>query len=290
MSKWKHRLKVTVFDESSYSEIRVFRGTPRQWVSWLGFAFALAIASTYLLVAQTKLREWVVPGYVAESTRQDMRETRALADSLSSLLRRQEMTTLALRHAFVGDSAALAFLQAAATPSPSEAVMNLEYVDEVTGPGEGELALREDIDKEDRFALQRRADDRTDSPMGFAYMPLAGAVSDDLDLGLGHLGVDLVGPDGAAIQSVDDGSVVFSSYTVETGYTLLIQHRGDRVSVYKHCASLLKNQGDLVAAGEAVGLLGNTGTLSTGPHLHFEWWVKGQPMDPTPWLEPGLQP
>ena len=290
MSKWKHRLKVTVFDESSYSEIRVFHGTPRQWASWLGIALALAIASTYLLVAQTQLREWVVPGYVAESTREDMRETRAMADSLSQLLRRQEMTTLALRHAFVGDTAALAFLQAAANPSPSEAQLNLEYGGQILEPGEGEMALRDDIENEDRFALQRRAEDRGDSPLGFSYMPLVGAVSDELNLGLGHLGVDLVGPEGAAIQSVDDGSVVFSSYTVETGYTLLIQHRGERVSVYKHCASLLKNQGDLVAGGEAVALLGNTGTLSTGPHLHFEWWVKGQPMDPTPWLEPGLQP
>ena len=123
--KWKHRLKVTVFDESSYSEIRVFRGTPRQWASWLAIAFAIAIASTYILVAQTKLREWLVPGYVAESTRQEMRETRAMADSLSSLLRRQEMTTLALRHALSGDSAALAFLQAAANPSPSETELSL---------------------------------------------------------------------------------------------------------------------------------------------------------------------
>ena len=290
MSHWKHRLKVTVFDEISYSEIRVFRGSPRQWVSWVVAAIVLVIAATYLLVAQTKLREWVVPGYVAESTRQEMRETRVMADSLSRLLRRQEMTTLALRHAFVGDSAALAFLQSAATPSPSEGVSQVEYGTSILEPGEGEVALRSQVEREDRFALQRRGEDRGGSPLGFNYMPLVGAVSDDLDLGVGHLGVDLVGPEGAAIQSVDDGSVVFSSYTVETGYTLLIQHRGERVSVYKHCASLLKNQGDLVVGGEAIALLGNTGTLSTGPHLHFEWWVKGQPMDPWPWLKPGLQP
>lgn len=105
-----------------------------------------------------------------------------------------------------------------------------------------------------------------------------------MDLGVGHLGIDLVAPEGTAIQSVDDGSVLFSSYTIETGYTLVVQHRGDRVSVYKHCASLLKRQGDLVAGGEAIALMGNTGELSSGPHLHFEWWVKGQPVDPKPWL------
>ena len=130
MSKWKHRLKVTVFDESSYSEIRVFHGTPRQWASWLGVAFAFAIASTYLLVAQTKLREWVVPGYVAESTRQDMRETRAMADSLSSLLRRQEMTTLALRHALWATPRRWRFFKPQPTPSLRvRAQLNLEYGD-----------------------------------------------------------------------------------------------------------------------------------------------------------------
>ena len=290
MSKWNHRLRVTIFDENSFSEIRVFHGSPRVWLGWLVSTAVLIVGVTYLLVAQTRLREWVVPGYIAESTRQDMRETRLLADSLAQLMRRQEMTTLALRHVFVGDSSALSFLQAASTPSPLPEDTLAVYSDEILEPGDGELALRRTVDSEDRFALQRKTDDRTSAPLGFSYMPLVGAISDDLDLGAGHLGVDLVGPSGAAIQSVDDGSVVFSSYTIETGYTLLIQHRGERVSVYKHCASLLKNQGDLVVGGEAVALLGNTGELTTGPHLHFEWWVRGQPVDPTPWLAPSLQP
>ena len=290
MSKWNHRLKVTVFDENSFSEIRVFHGSPRVWLGWLVSTAVLIVGVTYLLVAQTKLREWVVPGYIAEATRQDMRETRLLADSLAQLMRRQEMTTLALRHIFVGDSSALSFLQAASTPSPLPEDTFAVYSNEILEPGDGELALRRTVDSEDRFALQRKADDRTSTPLGFSYMPLVGAISDDLDLGVGHLGVDLVGPSGAAIQSVDDGSVVFSSYTIETGYTLLIQHRGERVSVYKHCASLLKSQGDLVVGGEAVALLGNTGELTTGPHLHFEWWVRGQPVDPTPWLAPSFQP
>ena len=81
MSRWKHRFKVTVFDENSFSEIRVFRGTPRGW-SWMaGGVLALVVGLTYLTVAQTQLREWVVPGYVATQTREDMAATRALADS-----------------------------------------------------------------------------------------------------------------------------------------------------------------------------------------------------------------
>ena len=117
---------------------------------------------------------------------------------------------------------------------------------------------------------------------------MAGTLSDELDLGIGHLGVDLAAAEGSPIQAVDDGTVLFSTYTVETGYTLVLQHRGERVSIYKHCASLLKTQGDLVAGGEALGLVGNTGEWTSGPHLHFEWWVQGRAVDPRPWL--GIQP
>lgn len=284
MSRWKHRLRVTVFDESSYSEIRVFRGSPRGWATWLGLASLTLVALTYLVVAQTPLREWVVPGYVAESTRAEIREARAATDSMARVLAQQELSLWALRHALVGDSAALGFLQRASEGSAGFDSLEVAAMDSAALlPGSGEEALRHAVEHADRFALQRRNLGQA-TPTGFSYPPLVGGVSDELDLGAGHLGIDLVAPEGTAIQSVDDGSVLFSSYTIETGYTLVIQHRGDRVSVYKHCASLLKRQGDLVAGGEAIALIGNTGELSSGPHLHFEWWVKGQPVDPKPWL------
>ena len=284
MSMWKHRLRVTVFDESSYSEIRVFRGSPRCWVGWVLALLSAVVLATYLLVAQTPLREWVVPGYVAEQTRQDMRETRWLADSLARALGQQEQALLALRYALVGDTAALSFLTRSESPEPLDSAASWASDSLVFQPGPHEMTLRETVEKEDRFALQRRSAGSANAMTGFTYPPVVGGVSDGMNAGIGHLGVDLVAPAGTAIQAVDDGSVLFSSYTVETGYTLLIQHRGERVSVYKHCSSLLKQQGDLVAGGEAVGLMGNTGELTTGPHLHFEWWVRGRAVDPTPWL------
>ena len=288
MSMWKHRLRVTVFDENSFSEIRVFRGTPRNWASWLALVVVLMVGVTYLAVAFTPLRQWVVPGYVAESTRADMRETRSMADSLSALLLRQEMSLLAIRHSLAGDSAAMAFLQNASEP-PSTAREDLRAKNTLkTGAGEGEMVLRSQIAQEDRFALQRKSSEQN-NPIGFPYLPLVGGISSGMDLGIGHLGIDLVAAEGSAIQAVDDGSVLFSGYTVETGYTMLVQHRGERVSVYKHCASLLKQQGDLVSGGEALALIGNTGELTTGPHLHFEWWVRGRPLDPTPWLGQVMQ-
>ena len=289
MSRWKHRFKVTVFDENSFSEIRVFRGTPRGW-SWMaGGVLALVVGLTYLTVAQTQLREWVVPGYVATQTREDMAATRALADSLTVMLERNGQVVQALRHALSGDNRAIEFLQgsdASAWSTGAEAFSDVDTALLAAGPHETQL--RSQVLAEDRFALQRRSERGGAASTGFRYPPVAGTLSDDLDLGIGHLGVDLAAAEGSPIQAVDDGTVLFSTYTVETGYTLVLQHRGERVSIYKHCASLLKTQGDLVAGGEAVGLVGNTGEWTSGPHLHFEWWVQGRAVDPRPWL--GIQP
>ena len=289
MSRWKHRFKVTVFDENSFSEIRVFRGTPRGWAWMVGGVLTLVVALTYLTVAQTQLREWVVPGYVATQTREDMAATRALADSLTVMLERNGQVVQALRHALSGDNRAIEFLQGPGASSWNTGAEVFTDADTaLLAAGPHETRLRNQVLAEDRFALQRRSDRGGATSTGFRYPPVAGALSDELDLGIGHLGVDLAAAEGSPIQAVDDGTVLFSTYTVETGYTLVLQHRGDRVSIYKHCASLLKTQGDLVAGGEAVGLVGNTGEWTSGPHLHFEWWVQGRAVDPRPWL--GIQP
>ena len=289
MSRWKHRFKVTVFDENSFSEIRVFRGTPRGWVWMAGGVLTLVVGLTYLTVAQTQLREWVVPGYVATQTREDMAATRALADSLTVMLERNSQVVQALRHALAGDNRAIEFLQGASASDWRPSAEPFPDVDTAAlAAGPSETQLRNQVLAEDRFALQRRSERAGASSTGFRYPPVAGTLSDELDLGIGHLGVDLAAAEGSPIQAVDDGTVLFSTYTVETGYTLVLQHRGERVSIYKHCASLLKTQGDLVAGGEAVGLVGNTGEWTSGPHLHFEWWVQGRAVDPRPWL--GFQP
>ena len=85
---------------------------------------------------------------------------------------------------------------------------------------------------------------------------------------------------GESVLATLDGTVILSTYTAETGYLIEIQHNQDFVSVYKHCGSLLKREGDAVKGGEAIALVGNTGELSTGPHLHFELWHKGRAVNP----------
>ena len=294
MSKWRHRFKITVFDEDTFSEVRVVRTTLRRSVVGAAAAVGVIAALVYAIVAQTPLREHVVPGYVSDRTKREMTQARQLADSAWLLLEQNNRVVEAMRHALAGDSTAMAFLRLGESSSWADRpdsmrtasfsqLGNLEV-------GASEQALRDQVAREDAFSLRSKALGSSSNQMGFPFAPLVGGVSSGLNVAGGHRGVDLVAPDGSAIQAVDDGFVVLNAYTVETGYTMVLQHRGDRLSVYKHCAQLLKQQGDVVSGGEVIALLGNTGELTSGPHLHFEWWVRGQAVDPTPWMGMPVSP
>ena len=100
-----------------------------------------------------------------------------------------------------------------------------------------------------------------------------------------HYGVDIVSVQNEAIKATLSGVVIFTGWTLETGYTISIQHENDLVSVYKHNSALLKDQGSHVNAGDPIAIIGSTGELSSGPHLHFELWYNGVPVDPTEFIK-----
>ena len=99
-----------------------------------------------------------------------------------------------------------------------------------------------------------------------------------------HYGIDIVAPHNDAVKSVLDGTVIMAAWTLETGYVIAVQHAGNLISVYKHNAVLLKQEGDFVKAGEPIAIAGNSGEISTGPHLHFELWYNGNPVNPTNYI------
>jgi murein DD-endopeptidase MepM/ murein hydrolase activator NlpD len=112
------------------------------------------------------------------------------------------------------------------------------------------------------------------------FPPIKGIITERFDAKNKHLGIDLVAQANEAIKAVADGTVVFSSWTEDTGNVIGIQHQGSIVTFYKHNAVLLKKQGDFVKAGDVIAIIGNTGRLSSGPHLHFEIWYKGNAVNP----------
>ena len=117
------------------------------------------------------------------------------------------------------------------------------------------------------------------------FPPVKGTISHEFNAREKHYAIDIVTSKDAPVKSAADGTVIFSEWTTQTGYVIIIEHSNNLISVYKHNSQLLKEQGSLVKTGEVIATAGNTGELSTGPHLHFELWSDGYPIDPTNFID-----
>jgi murein DD-endopeptidase MepM/ murein hydrolase activator NlpD len=114
----------------------------------------------------------------------------------------------------------------------------------------------------------------------FLFSPLSGIVLSPYNVKTEHYGVDVVSKKNEPVKCVADGTVIFSDWTQESGYVISVQHKGNLISVYKHNSALLKKVGNFVNAGDIISIIGNTGELTSGPHLHFELWYNGNPVNP----------
>src|SRR5205085_12083328 len=143
--------------------------------------------------------------------------------------------------------------------------------------------LRQMIESQDQYSLAEGSMHNSLNSFLF-FPPVKGTITNRFEIVKKHFGVDIVGDANEPIKSTLDGTIVFSNFTSETGYVIGIQHSNNIFSVYKHCSALLKKAGDFVKAGEVVAIIGNSGELSEGPHLHFELWFNGNPMNPQQYI------
>jgi murein DD-endopeptidase MepM/ murein hydrolase activator NlpD len=148
--------------------------------------------------------------------------------------------------------------------------------------------LRKQVEEEDNYSLSYGASQNNGAADEVKQMhlmsPVEGYVTDEYDAKKEHFGIDIAAKQDAPVKAVLDGKVISATYTLETGYVIEIQHKNDLVSMYKHNSRLLKKVGSFVKAGEVVAFVGNTGELSTGPHLHFELWHEGRSLNPKDYI------
>ena len=272
---WRHRFRITVQEESTFQERKAFLLSGRRMVGIVVGIIAFFSFTTYFLVAHTPLTPYLVPGFVAESFHEDAKDAKAQTDSALATLETHERYLNSIKVILEGGVPEFDGV------SSLDSMLHIE--DSLPNAGEGDLELRNKVEQEDRFAL-KKSGPSSSGEIGFNFPPLNGVISDGFDLSSGHIGVDIMGAEGELIHAVDDGTVLISTYTAENGYVIMLQHSNNRASVYKHNSALLKEVGDVVLKGDPVAAVGTSGYHSTGPHLHFEWWVKGRPVDPAPWL------
>ncbi|MDB2317678.1 M23 family metallopeptidase [Flavobacteriales bacterium] len=268
----KQRLRIVLFDEQSYEELESVSLTRFQLFIRILSVLFLICSLTVLIIAFTPLREFI-PGYSPSHLSKNLINLSLKTDSLLTEIQIKDQKFKILEKVVRGE----AFNDSVFYDSSKLVVVD----EEALKASSQDSVFREAIEREGRFNVLSELEKKPSELRNIAfYAPIKGMVSDAFDLQSDHFGVDVVAPENEAIKACLPGTVVLANWTTETGYTLVIQHENDLISTYKHNSVLLKKVGSIVKAGDVIAIIGNSGRLSTGPHLHFELWHKGKAINP----------
>ena len=267
--------RISLIDDASHREIKSLRFTRNSFLVTLITVIVVLLAAVWALIAFTPLRT-SIPGYPDAHARRMAVQNALRIDSLESIVSRWELYADNLSRVVSGedpvriDSLVLGLSQA-----------SLAEVDRLALARRDSL-LRQTVREEEQFDLSGGRRDLSIEGMHF-FPPLKGVISQGYDSVL-YPYIDITAPANSVVMSVLDGTVIFAGWNDEAGYMIQIQHAGGLVSIYKHNQKLLKKTGDKVSAGSSIANVGNTGTLTTGDHLHFELWYQGEAVDPTNYI------
>jgi len=275
---WKRirfKYKLSFVNESTLEEVWSFRMSQLSaFITFLLIAFAL-IAVTALVIIKTPIRNYL-PGYLDVEVRNTIIMNSLRADSLEMALNRQSRYLANVSAILTGTMTVDSIRQ-----SDSIAFMTANYDIPRT---ENEERFAATFEEEEKYMLTTSSPNTGATESIFFYKPVNGVISSHYDFEKRHWGVDLVAGTKESVLATLDGIVVYTGYDQDYGNVITLQHKNGFVSIYKHNEVLLKNTGDQVIAGEAIALVGNTGELSTGPHLHFELWYKGGSINPEEYI------
>lgn len=273
-NNWRDKYRFSVTNDHTFEEIWRIRLTQYNAFLLITSLIVFLIGATVCMIAFTNLKEFI-PGYPNVTMRRNILMSAIRLDSLDR--------ELALRDKYFANlNAIISGNPPADIAVRQDTTKNYKAINFNTSPQDS--ALRTRIENEERFNLTTgpSSQESVTSLAGMHFFPpVKGIISGKYDLRTKHFGTDIVTKPKALVASTLDGTVIFTGWTMETGFVIEVQHLNNLVSVYKHNASLLKETGDLVRAGEPISLVGDSGELYTsGPHLHFEIWYKGSPLDP----------
>lgn len=267
----RNNYKLVILNIDTFEERFSFLLTPLNVIVLSGIAFVLITVSAFALLGWTPLR-YYLPDYAEEvRVRKLAIETALKADSME--------VELSQRDEYINNIRLLVEGRIDTSAYDASALIEVDPLEvEYTRSLEDSL-LRKEIEREDLLNLNPSFN-RDSKTAYLLFPPIKGTIMDRFNVQRNHFGVDVAAPKDESIKAIDDGTVIIASYTAETGYILQVQHDNDLISVYKHNSSLLKKEGDKVRAGEPIAIIGETGEYSSGPHLHFEMWRNGIPLNP----------
>jgi murein DD-endopeptidase MepM/ murein hydrolase activator NlpD len=237
--------------------------------------FLVILSASFLLIYFTPLKEYF-RGYTSLELRQSSVENSIKLDSLENLYINQSNYINSLKDLLSGN---ISYEELDENIGRSD---NKTIELEIVATNQEDSLLRAIVEEEDKYNAFDIQGERFTTVL---FPPVKGGLSSVFDINSKHYGVDIVMPENSPVHSISEGIVVFSEWTSATGFVIIIKHLNGLTSIYKHNSSIVKNQGDRVGTGEIIAFTGNTGELTTGPHLHFELWYQGEPVDPQSYIE-----
>ena len=272
-SKLLQKYRFVIMTDSSFEEKFSLTLSRLNVFAFAGVFVFVCFFSALFLIAYTPLNEYV-PGKSSSEVQKNLIELSLKSDSLEGILHNRAIYLENINNLISGRGL-ITLVESKNSASEKEDEIIFEK-------SKDDSLLRLLVESEDKSSIYVKS--VSDNNYLVFFTPLSGLISDIYNSKTKHFGVDLVAKDKSRISSVLDGTVIISHWTSETGYVIVIQHKNDYVSLYKHNSLLLKEVGDFVNAGDHIAVIGNSGELSSGPHLHFELWHKGTPVNPEDYI------
>lgn len=275
--KKTRNFRLTLVDDKTHKHLWSAHFTKVGFIVAIISALVMLSAAVFCVVAYTPVRTFI-PGYPDAHSKRAAIQNAIRIDSLENVIYRWELYSENLRRVVEGQE-----------PLKIDSLINAAQASRTATADAADLLskdslLREVVREEEEFGISAR--NKRDLPIEglHFFTPLKGVVSQEYDANI-HPYIDITAPAGSVVKATLDGTVIFSGWSEEAGNTIQIQHESDIVSIYKHNEKLLKKVGEKVTAGAPIALVGNTGDISTGTHLHFELWHKGETVDPTLYIK-----
>ena len=268
-SKLFNKYRFVIMTDSSFEEKLSLKLSRLNVIAFVSTLVFFCFLSTLLLIAYTPLSEYV-PGKSSIEVQKSLIELNIKSDSLEKILLNRSIYLENINKIINGEE--LIALENSNEITNTQIPISFEKSRE-------DSLFRTKVEAEDKSSVYKKDNTNKDNNLMF-FTPLSGLISDGYNNKTKHFGIDLVAKEKSRISSVLDGTVVISHWAYETGYVIGVQHKNDYLSFYKHNSVLLKSVGDYVNAGDHIAIIGNSGELSSGPHLHFELWHKGAPVNP----------
>ena len=268
-NKLKKRYRLVIINDDSLEERGSVRLSKTNILSLVLLFSLVFFAFSFLIIVYSPIKN-ILPGKSSQKVQKDLIALVIKSDSLETALNIRSLYLNNIEAIIKGDS--LNF------NNYIDSASNVKEIEVDFSFSKEDSLLRARVENEDQSSISIESQNIT--KYFLFYPPLKGVISDSYSFENNHFALDLVAKKGTKIKSILGGAVIVSDWNPETGYVIGIQHKNNYISFYKHCSRLLKNTGDVVNVGEDIAIIGNSGELSTGPHLHLELWQNGVPLNP----------